>query len=276
MVTTTMKQGTCIVCSKEAEMRCSACFSKSGIDVLFCSPAHQKLVWPYHRQVCGDKAHPFKLPAFTKGEADLLFKSFTTPAPDAQVQQAILAMRKFMRAEGCSDAQLKDLFLSYVGHEGHILPDSSTPQAYVATLVDRYPITPETIWAIRRLLGFVTQIEDSADVFGMSFTLKYGEFAGEAPQLSTSRLWFSEWCHRLTAYIALRGPRQIEAAQIVVNPTREKALRAQAIFGEWEESILVLGRWVKADKDPDRVNYRSAAITGLNGALAEIGSSKRV
>ncbi|GAA5990804.1 hypothetical protein JCM10908_000024 [Rhodotorula pacifica] len=37
--------------------------------VLFCSTEHQQLFWPYHRLVCGERAHPFLLPPFSQKEA---------------------------------------------------------------------------------------------------------------------------------------------------------------------------------------------------------------
>ncbi|GAA6027650.1 hypothetical protein JCM8097_007965 [Rhodosporidiobolus ruineniae] len=59
----------CCVCGKDTSTRCSAC-AKVGIDLFFCSPEHQKLVWKgAHSEVCGSKAHPFLYPDMTAFEA---------------------------------------------------------------------------------------------------------------------------------------------------------------------------------------------------------------
>ncbi|BGP31671.1 hypothetical protein JCM10296v2_003445 [Rhodotorula toruloides] len=38
----------CCVCGQATDKRCQAC-AKSGIDLFFCSPEHQKLVWKHHK-----------------------------------------------------------------------------------------------------------------------------------------------------------------------------------------------------------------------------------
>ncbi|GAA5938580.1 hypothetical protein JCM3775_002163 [Rhodotorula graminis] len=61
---------TCLVCGIKTENRCSSC-AKAGIDLFFCSPDHQKLVWKAHRRVCGPgKANPFMWPLLSQLEAD--------------------------------------------------------------------------------------------------------------------------------------------------------------------------------------------------------------
>ncbi|GAA5846253.1 hypothetical protein JCM9279_005875 [Rhodotorula babjevae] len=61
---------TCLVCVINTENRCSSC-AKAGIDLFFCSPDHQKLVWKAHRRVCGPgKANPFMWPLLSQLEAD--------------------------------------------------------------------------------------------------------------------------------------------------------------------------------------------------------------
>ncbi|GAA6027664.1 hypothetical protein JCM8097_007972 [Rhodosporidiobolus ruineniae] len=62
----------CCVCGKETGQRCSAC-AKVGIELFFCSPEHQKLVWQgADFKVCGDKAHPFYYPDMTAAEIKLV------------------------------------------------------------------------------------------------------------------------------------------------------------------------------------------------------------
>ncbi|BGP39504.1 hypothetical protein JCM10449v2_003455 [Rhodotorula kratochvilovae] len=59
-----------LVCGEKTKSRCSNC-KRAGIDLFFCSPEHQKLVWPVHKLVCGPgKANPFRFPKLTAKEAE--------------------------------------------------------------------------------------------------------------------------------------------------------------------------------------------------------------
>ncbi|BGP39648.1 hypothetical protein JCM10449v2_003599 [Rhodotorula kratochvilovae] len=63
---------TCLICGVETKNRCSIC-AKAGIDLYFCSPEHQKLVWKAHKEVCGPPfASPFTPPNLTQVEEDAL------------------------------------------------------------------------------------------------------------------------------------------------------------------------------------------------------------
>ncbi|GAA6047081.1 hypothetical protein JCM3770_004187 [Rhodotorula araucariae] len=60
----------CLVRGEKTMNRCSNC-KNAGIDLFFCSPEHQKLVWPVHKLVCGPgKANPFLWPKLTAKEAE--------------------------------------------------------------------------------------------------------------------------------------------------------------------------------------------------------------
>ncbi|PRQ72403.1 hypothetical protein AAT19DRAFT_16327 [Rhodotorula toruloides] len=69
----TQTTGECLVCGNETKNRCSRCL-EAGLDVFFCSPEHQKMVWFAHRAVCGPgKANPPLFPELTPAElADVL------------------------------------------------------------------------------------------------------------------------------------------------------------------------------------------------------------
>ncbi|BGP39516.1 hypothetical protein JCM10450v2_003482 [Rhodotorula kratochvilovae] len=55
---------------------------EAGIDLFFCSPEHQKLVWFAHKAVCGPgKANPFVWPAFTQAELGLFKANPKAPFP---------------------------------------------------------------------------------------------------------------------------------------------------------------------------------------------------
>ncbi|BGO96383.1 hypothetical protein JCM10021v2_000015 [Rhodotorula toruloides] len=69
--------GMCRVCGRETKNRCSAC-GKAGIDLFFCSPEHQRLVWPGHRIFCGSNAFPIIFPLLSQAEAaDFIFNLHT-------------------------------------------------------------------------------------------------------------------------------------------------------------------------------------------------------
>ncbi|TNY22429.1 hypothetical protein DMC30DRAFT_415096 [Rhodotorula diobovata] len=71
---------TCLVCGIKAGNRCSSC-SKAGINLAFCSPEHQKLVWKVHRRVCGPgKANPFTWPLLSEAEAEEALKHLHRPS----------------------------------------------------------------------------------------------------------------------------------------------------------------------------------------------------
>ncbi|BGP15653.1 hypothetical protein JCM10213v2_003642 [Rhodosporidiobolus nylandii] len=62
--------GECCVCGKETANRCGAC-AEADFGLFFCSRAHQKLIWPAHKRVCGPgRCNPFLWPDLTKDEAE--------------------------------------------------------------------------------------------------------------------------------------------------------------------------------------------------------------
>ncbi|BGP47646.1 hypothetical protein JCM10450v2_003511 [Rhodotorula kratochvilovae] len=64
----------CLVCGTATANVCSSC-RKAGIDLHFCSPACQKLVWSQHKHVCGPgKAMAFVWPPLGKEEAAVAIK----------------------------------------------------------------------------------------------------------------------------------------------------------------------------------------------------------
>ncbi|KAJ8294821.1 hypothetical protein OF846_001897 [Rhodotorula toruloides] len=71
-----------MVCGKETKNRCSAC-AKAGLDLFFCSPEHQKLVWFGHKLVCGQNAFPLVLPLLSADELDVALRDLDKPMLDA-------------------------------------------------------------------------------------------------------------------------------------------------------------------------------------------------
>ncbi|BGO91118.1 hypothetical protein NBRC10512_005788 [Rhodotorula toruloides] len=85
--------GMCMVCGKETQNRCSKC-ADAGIDLFFCSPEHQKLVWPGHRIFCGSQAFPVSFPLLSKAEVASIVgnldKTIFCPTIDGQEVQITL------------------------------------------------------------------------------------------------------------------------------------------------------------------------------------------
>lgn len=98
-----------MLCGAPASARCSACASKSGVDLWSCSAEHQERVstkpldfrcrrllltltpspqaWPAHKILCGERANPARIPAFSQKEADLAWRRYNqTPAVDSQAE----------------------------------------------------------------------------------------------------------------------------------------------------------------------------------------------
>ncbi|BGO99419.1 hypothetical protein NBRC10513v2_003516 [Rhodotorula toruloides] len=61
----------CWVCGELKANHCSRCLS-FGLKIRFCSTEPQKLVWPYHRKVCGQRSTPFQPPNLTEEEIQRL------------------------------------------------------------------------------------------------------------------------------------------------------------------------------------------------------------
>ncbi|KAK4334121.1 Proteophosphoglycan 5 [Rhodotorula toruloides] len=61
----------------------SAC-AKAGIDLFFCSPEHQKMVWQGHKLFCGPNAFPFSFPLLSETEASDIIASLEQPVARAE------------------------------------------------------------------------------------------------------------------------------------------------------------------------------------------------
>uniref|UniRef100_A0A0K3CGK3 BY PROTMAP: gi/472581010/gb/EMS18771.1/ zinc finger, MYND-type protein [Rhodosporidium toruloides NP11] n=1 Tax=Rhodotorula toruloides TaxID=5286 RepID=A0A0K3CGK3_RHOTO len=75
-----MVEGDCLVCGNRTTKRCTRCLDESGIDLFFCSPECQKLVWRGHKLFCCANALPFVLPFLTPAEAETAIANLDKPA----------------------------------------------------------------------------------------------------------------------------------------------------------------------------------------------------
>ncbi|KAL7341516.1 hypothetical protein BJY59DRAFT_725039 [Rhodotorula toruloides] len=84
----------CCVCGVPTTKRCQAC-AKSGIDLFFCSPEHQKLVWKHHKEVCGPNAHPFRFPPLSQDEVDELLALENQPVTPDDAEDVSVLIERF-------------------------------------------------------------------------------------------------------------------------------------------------------------------------------------
>ncbi|GAA5965608.1 hypothetical protein JCM3765_004754 [Sporobolomyces pararoseus] len=64
----------CFMCGAPATDRCSKC-ATAGFDQFYCSPEHQRLLWPVHKRVCGAKSNPFLWPLLDDSECEDLLEA---------------------------------------------------------------------------------------------------------------------------------------------------------------------------------------------------------
>ncbi|BGP47670.1 hypothetical protein JCM10450v2_003535 [Rhodotorula kratochvilovae] len=88
----------CLVCGQRTKKVCSRCKGETGIELAFCSPEHQKLVWAAHRLVCGTRSKPFRLPPLTDEDVDVAIAHKDVPCqgvmenPDRSLAKGIRDM----------------------------------------------------------------------------------------------------------------------------------------------------------------------------------------
>ncbi|GAA5992887.1 hypothetical protein JCM10908_001391 [Rhodotorula pacifica] len=210
----------CTVCGAESQTRCSSCYSESGLSLYFCSKEHQKLIWPYHRLVCGKRAHPFHLPPFDPEEAMLLvyrLEHDTDEGGDERQRQVVLrafAARDIKATRGPMPAVIDgeiiaDYANSLLGVEG---PPCPVVFEDVAPAYHTLPWTrPKSyLVGVYRSIGVDGGWDPSNNLDFRSPRTVFVEevsklFAGYSDnfELDPSTMWHSELCHRLAAKTAL-------------------------------------------------------------------------
>ncbi|GAA5876584.1 hypothetical protein JCM1840_000817 [Sporobolomyces johnsonii] len=70
----------CAVCGKLTTLRCSKCVT-AGHSLFFCSPAHQQILWPSHKRICGPRSNPFQAPLLTEQESKHALATMYLPVP---------------------------------------------------------------------------------------------------------------------------------------------------------------------------------------------------
>lgn len=64
-------------------------------------------IWPYHRLVCGERAHPFRLPVYSQEEADVLLERLREPANTPELRVLQEKMRAAVEAHDTVESDLK-------------------------------------------------------------------------------------------------------------------------------------------------------------------------
>ncbi|GAA5968609.1 hypothetical protein JCM3765_003523 [Sporobolomyces pararoseus] len=72
--------GNCVVCGKETKTRCSPCLRHGNGGIWYCSEAHQKLTWRFHKRVCGPRSNPFTFPKLERMRLSKLKYLHTEPS----------------------------------------------------------------------------------------------------------------------------------------------------------------------------------------------------
>ncbi|BGP31557.1 hypothetical protein JCM10296v2_003329 [Rhodotorula toruloides] len=172
--------GECLVCGTETKNRCSKCL-EAGLDLFFCSPEHQRLVWPTHRSFCGPNAWPI-VPRLTKEEANHLISTLETPIAryiGGETWLQTTAVGMMMQRLG------REKTTAEIAAEIRSVSDGAPP-AEVATSLQR----SQTVLLVARMYTLVLALDQSRLI--VSIPAHY--------ELREARLF-----HRIACYQALEG-----------------------------------------------------------------------
>lgn len=252
--------GACLVCGKTCTLRCSACAQKSNIDLYFCSSDHQKLVgrrredllfplaetransrltpcslqqiWPFHRLVCGDRSHPFKLPPFSKEEAEVTYARTVDLPESARDAGHQIYLQRLLKSDQFSRDELKVRFVSLcrsthcksrefrqqLGLTGACFLYDDI-EARIDSLVGveapmldhRYPSRSLNVTglAVRgiRILNSSWHSDVPAKSPSLSFLETfhafYHQLTAAGHDVADDSRWYSEYCHRVSVQLAL-------------------------------------------------------------------------
>ncbi|GAA5990917.1 hypothetical protein JCM10908_000081 [Rhodotorula pacifica] len=239
-------------------MRCSACASKGKFDLFFCSTEHQKLVWRFHRLVCGERSHPFRLPPFSREEADLLLQRLSqapTESKEAELQSQFL---KVLEDEELRGPDLKSKVEQLVGQECAIAcmhsASGPTRMEYLVRSIRTFSADWYSELRANPLIQPMPHIE--------GFVKDYDHFTvhNKFP-IPTDTLWFSTFCHRLGSHLPII--KQIEDAIA----KQGRLTRAQdKLFELKQQSFGSLLRFLECSKDPDRAAFCLVTISQVQTA----------
>ncbi|GAA5990912.1 hypothetical protein JCM10908_000078 [Rhodotorula pacifica] len=192
----------------------------------------------------GNRAHPFKVPAFTRAEAELIWSR--------------------------TEAELRERLYSLVGVEGPISSES------LGADPPRYSSSPHSdlVYALRRegcLECHSRGAGNGPGTFGTMFIQLYGQYTGGNKHLPADDVWFSEWLHRMTANVAQTALTETETNAQIWSGDMNYLVDTMNRLKVCEQSLLNLTKWVEQDTAPHRAQGRLSRSRDLeNGRDSNI------
>ncbi|GAA5990815.1 hypothetical protein JCM10908_000030 [Rhodotorula pacifica] len=246
--------GACLVCGTASTLRCSACASKGNIDLFFCSTEHQKLIWPYHRLVCGERSHPFRLPPFSKEEADVTYTRATELPESAKNAELHIQLQKLVLARGkYSHEELKPRIYSLIGVEIPMIDHRCKPADLRGAALGVYGV---------RMLGTMWTSPGPPKSPGLAILEAFGGFYHTLlaeRDVADDSLWYSEFCHRVVVQLAL---------MFIVTSTQERggSLDDQILKAR-EDNLIAMRRFSETATDPNLAVLAAASVRSADQSL---------
>ncbi|GAA5990910.1 hypothetical protein JCM10908_000076 [Rhodotorula pacifica] len=131
------------------------------------------------------------------------------------------------------------------------------------------------IWMIRRhteadVSTLTGRKGGHPSLLGMLLTRQYGEWAGDQPAPESSSVWFSQFCHRLTARAAVDYAfyEQTAALRTTNSLAITKTLMAQM---RWRHVTLLGFRdWLQRERAPERAAFQEILAKGAELAWEKL------
>ncbi|BGP31581.1 hypothetical protein JCM10296v2_003353 [Rhodotorula toruloides] len=186
--TETKRIGACLVCGEETTKLCLKCLG-AGIDLFFCSPEHQKLIWRDHHRVCGRPLGPHARPWLSKQEA--LEAVANMDVPRRLMDGKTASLIEFLNEAGCATPFIVTHI--YRLTEAHEHPyDSYTSHAALVGI---------RMLELRRkcLAGDLNEVLGTIDTFQLTSELLYQLW----PSMPTNKVWYAGANHRLVIFVSL-------------------------------------------------------------------------
>ncbi|GAA5969011.1 hypothetical protein JCM11641_000808 [Rhodosporidiobolus odoratus] len=117
-MTSATTTGNCWVCGKKTAQRCGGCV-QPDFSLFLCSKDHQKLIWPVHKLVCGDRAWPFRWPLLTPKEAADAKANLAYKFPDNKVLTLSEILKELFKFDEDHHERVVDFLTQAQGSEQH-------------------------------------------------------------------------------------------------------------------------------------------------------------
>ncbi|KAJ8294860.1 hypothetical protein OF846_001935 [Rhodotorula toruloides] len=178
----------CVVCGQATTNRCSKC-AKVEHHLAFCSPEHQRLVWPTHRRLCGrDLDSGIHSPWLSRKEAEEAVAHFDHEVPgwSNDVESIAQWLRKLL-----GRPVTQEILQDFTEGNKHPLDFSAAQDA----------------------LGAIREVEFGRKTAGLElddafrdcdvFTIVNHVWSTVQPLAPSKELWFGGWIHRLAILLHL-------------------------------------------------------------------------